>query len=158
MVHFVSGIYRYARGDYGGATREFQRFIERAGAENNVTLSTAYQYLAASKVAAGGIDAMRSARNAISDIQKAAEQTPYDANVFVMRALVRLGTFQDSHDSIEDLRHALTLDPRNPPATEMLTTLDAMRIANRLEAVVPGQDPSRFATDVATLHNAAQAQ
>ena len=51
VVHFVSGLYRYGRGNFRMAVSEFERFIARAENEDNVNLAAAHQFLAASRIA-----------------------------------------------------------------------------------------------------------
>jgi hypothetical protein len=154
VVHFIAGVYRYAGKDYGRAIQEFQRFIERGeNTEDNVTLATAYQYLAASKVASGGTDGIMAARNAMNDLQQASRQTPYDPSVYVMSSLIRLGTMSDAKGALMDLRRSLDLDSQNPTAITLLTSLSSIAEAHRTDAPLYGEDPRVFKAEVTSLRD-----
>jgi hypothetical protein len=126
VVHFIAGIYRYGLHDYSRAVEEFQRFVERGrGREDNVTLAAAYQYLAASKVAAAGTNGVAGARAAAADAEEAIQQTPYDPDAYAFSSLIRLGAL-DSDGALADLAKSLECDSASPAAHSLLSAFSTV--------------------------------
>jgi tetratricopeptide (TPR) repeat protein len=151
-VHFVAGVFRYARKDYPRAIQEFQRFIERGkDSEDNVTLAAAYQYLAASKVAAAGINGIGAARDAMQDVRNALQHTPYDPNAYALSSVIQLGSLSNPEAAIHDLGQSLTLDAENPTAKTLLRSLSSVADAHRTRSLTDGTDPQRLEAQIAAL-------
>lgn len=137
MVHFIAGLYRYARADYSGAAREFKMFIARSAAtEDNVTLAAAFQFLAASQVAGEQINKLNS-REVMDNLTKAIDLTPYDPAAYTLRALVKLGIDPALASVLEDLRAALELDRRDSGAQSLLSALKMASERSMLQLLMP---------------------
>ena len=121
IVHFVEGLYRYARLDFAGAQRALERFTERgAETESNVTLATAYRFLAAARLAASDPGGAEAAEHALRDLDAAAALTPFDPDLRLLRALVSFGAAGRFGDGVDELAEALALDDRNPSTRGLL--------------------------------------
>ena len=108
VVHFIAGLYRYHGGRYKDAVREFQRFIDFPGIEqDNVNLSTAYQYQALAKLLDGA-----STQSTVATLNKAMMQTPYDSTPYQIQALSYMGEPRWSDQLKSSLDRAIVLDPR----------------------------------------------
>ena len=125
VVHFVAGLYRYQLGRYKEARTEFSQFLESPGVESdNVSLAAAYQLLAASSLMVP--DTHQRHLEALKLFSKAIDATPYDPAAYNLRALSTLalwGWVGSGDDVLSDLEKALTLDPQNKRAQELVSTL-----------------------------------
>lgn len=122
VVHFISGLYRYGRGDFETAIYDFERFIARAENEDNVTLAAAHQFLAASRIA------YRSAfggefKLILEDLDKAVSFTPFDPSAYTLRAVVKIGVGERIDPALDDISKALELNPRDYGARRLLNDL-----------------------------------
>ena len=118
-IHFVGGLYRYYAGRYRDAVREFQRFIDHPGVEQeNVNLSTAYQYQALAMLLDGS-----STQRAEATLQKAIMQTPYDSTIYQIQALTYIGEPGMTVKLNTSLEQALEFDPRQNDTGSFVNTI-----------------------------------
>ena len=150
-VHLIAGLYRYARGDFSGAERELEIFLNDNEDTDNVTRAIVHQFLAASRVA------MRRGTSgqlkvAIEDLDEAVRLTPYDPGPYRLRAVVRLGGRQDLGASLADLGQALALDRRDVGSQRLLGgLLGVLMSPPGLNQLAPGEDtraPRRQLLDI----------
>lgn len=149
VVDFVEGIFRYARLDFNGAVRAFHRFVERGSNESNVTLSTAQQFLAASRLAAAsqnGFD--RAASHAINDLITAEKLTPYDPSLYALRAAIGFGSPKYVELGAHSLQTALHLDSRNRSARELLDQIGELSKEIGFGGFTGGEFQHRITADI----------
>ena len=116
VVHFAAGLYRYQLGRYPLAAQEFEEYTKSDGvAEDPASLSTAYQLLGASLMAAHS--------DAGPALAKAIAITPFDANARVLRALSTLANSRTAREVLPDLAKALELDPEQSDASNLVAQL-----------------------------------
>ncbi|MCE9660442.1 MAG: hypothetical protein K8R60_18095 [Burkholderiales bacterium] len=126
-VLFIAGIYRYQLGKWDEAARAFEQFTQSPGVEgDNLSLSTAYQLLGASRLmAASRASNLPGAKGWEQDYANALRQTPLDADVYTLRGVAQLAVKQDLDAATNDLARALKLDPAHTGARQSLRALDA---------------------------------
>jgi hypothetical protein len=136
-VHLIAGLYRYGRSQFRKAQEEFEAFLAQSPNEDNVTQATVLQFLAASRVA-GQRNSTSKGRQALSDLDLASKLTPFDAKIYSLRAVVRVGAEKQMVSVVADLEQALELNKRDPTALRLLH--DMSRISERygLDVFVPG--------------------
>lgn len=124
MIHFVEGLYRYARHDFNGSIAALQRFVVRGTRESNVTLAAAHQFLAAARLARSGQNPLGAQRAALHNLDAAATLTPFDPRAYALRSLANLVSARTTEKGILDLQRALELDFRSDAAKGLLRNLD----------------------------------
>lgn len=153
-VHFIGGLYRYQLGRYADAARYFDQYTRTDSASNDPpSLSSAYQLLAASRLAAkkNGVD------DWMAPLDRAAKITPYDPAIYVLRAVSLIGVSNRFSPAQPDLRKTLELDPDNVDAKRLIAR--ALLLIEKAEPLMPyelGQDlrgPSGAGTWVKELGN-----
>lgn len=137
-VHLIAGLYRYGRGQYDKAAEELEAFLVRSLEEDNVTRAAALQFLAASRVA-GHKAGSRIATIAMRDLNAAAKLTPFDANVYTLRAVVQVGAHMDIVPAMVDLKRAFELNRRDKGATQVLKDLSEISRHYGLSIFAPGR-------------------
>ncbi len=125
-VHFIEGLYRYARHDFDGSVAALTRFIARSGRDSNVTLSAAHQFLAAARLARPTRGRDTAIEPALQDLDEAVALTPFDPRAYVLRSLVHFGSARAPDEGLDDLERALDLDMRNTAARTLLRDLDQL--------------------------------
>jgi tetratricopeptide (TPR) repeat protein len=123
-VHLIAGLYRYGRGDYDQAAKEFDSFLAVSTEEDNVTRAVAEQFLAASRVA--GRQGSEQGKEALAHLDNAVALTPFDPAAYTLRAVMRLGSGEGVRLAFVDLEHALDLDKSDVDAQSLLKALDAL--------------------------------
>jgi tetratricopeptide (TPR) repeat protein len=126
-VHFVAGLYRYQLGRWDDAVREFDLFTRSPGVEeDNLSLSTAYQLLGASRLmAASKAYRLPQATGWQQDYANALRQTPQDASIYALRGVAELAVRRKLDAALGDFAQALRLDPGQGDAQQALRALDA---------------------------------
>jgi len=120
-VHFMAGLYRYQRRNFGEAAKAFEAFLREVGeAESSANRSSAQQLLGASLLNERG----QGSEEALRAMNRAVELTPYDPAAYNLRALTRLGAWGGFQDTVADVSRALELDRAN---TRSLTLLSALQ-------------------------------
>jgi hypothetical protein len=80
-IHFVAGLVSYFTSHHRSAAKEFERFVNFPGVkQDNVNLSTAYQYLAVTKLLDGN------PRSSWAYLRKASAETPFDPTPYKIQA------------------------------------------------------------------------
>jgi hypothetical protein len=103
---------RYVFGNPGATDRELRRFLLRPETERtNVNTAGALQMLGVTLLRRGDLDAQGQSM-ALSLLDRAIEETPYDPAAYNLRAIARLG-LQGGLAAVDDLDAALALDPLN---------------------------------------------
>ena len=149
IVDFVEGLYRYARFDFNGAIQAFHRFLERGEDESNVTLATAQQFLAASRLAAAAQDGFdRAVSQAMHDLVAAEELTPYDPGLYALRAAIGFGSPEYVELGARSLETALHLDSRNRLARALLGQINELFEEGGLETLTRSEFQHRLAADI----------
>ncbi len=137
-VHLIAGLYRYGRGQFNQAEDELQAFLSQSPDEDNVTRAAVLQFLAASRVA-GHRSGSRKIRQALDDLQKAVELTPFDSRVYSLRAVVQAGAQREVARAVDELKHALELNQRDPGARQLLRDLSTVSESYGLNVFAPGR-------------------
>jgi hypothetical protein len=137
-VHFVEGLHRYARHDHDGAIAALERFVARGAQESNVTRSVAHQFLAAALLTRDACDPADALEPALAHLDAAVALTPFDPDVYALRALVRLGSLNDLERSVGELEDAFELDARNIASRDLLREMDEIIQRNGIETLTPG--------------------
>ncbi len=122
-VHLIAGLYRYGRGQYDRAAREFDAYLSSRADDDRVTEATVLKFRAASRLAGGPSDP-GTVRSALSDLDRAAELTPFDPGVYLLRALIGVGSPFSFEAAFTDLTRAVELDSRDPQARTMIRELE----------------------------------
>lgn len=126
-VHFIAGLYRYQLGRWDDAVREFEQFVRSPGVEaDNLSLSTAYQLLGASRLmAASKANNLPGVKGWEDDYASALRQTPLDATVYTQRGLAELAVKKNIDAATGDFARALKIDATHGDARQALRALDA---------------------------------
>lgn len=155
FVNFVAGLYRYALGKYAPAFDNFSVFARRANErEENVAISLAYQFMAASLLAGENGKTREAFDRAIVLLDKAVTLTPFDGRVKLLRAYVRfewspVGSAREGKYIYSDLRSASEL-------LSPMTAEDAAQIRLLTREVAKYFPKEEYATSDASRLNRAR--
>ncbi len=119
-VHMIAGLIRYGRMRYSDADHNFETFLDRAKDEDNVTQSTASQFLAAGIMANSE---GRAGKKAMLVLQDAEELTPFDSRVHILSSVIVASQPGKMIPALTYLERALELNPRDRDARNLLTVL-----------------------------------
>jgi len=133
-VHMIAGLIRYGRMRYSDADHNFGTFLDRAKDEDNVTRSTASQFLAASIMAKSE---GRASNKAMLVLQEAEELTPFDSRVHGLGAVIGASQPGKLIPALTYLERALELNPRDQDARNLLTSLLRTERAHGLRVLNP---------------------
>ncbi len=133
VVHFVAGLYRYQRGRYDDAAREFEQYTLADGVRADPpSLSSAYQMLAASRVMAASAERKLNRQETSREVERALEQaqqtTPYDPGVFTLRAVTSLAAGNSVAAALRQVNRALELDVDNRDARLILGRMNDLNV------------------------------
>jgi tetratricopeptide (TPR) repeat protein len=158
IVHFVAGLYRYHLKRYDDAQREFAQYLSAPDSTaDNPSLASAYQLLGASMLlSTDGV--FRAGPSALENFTKAVDATPYDPSAYSMRALSTIAVRRQVGKALEDLQHALSLDPTDLAATRIIDTVrnevELPQSPSLMHLLEDGREPGvkRLLRDLATRY------
>jgi SH3-like domain-containing protein len=124
-IDFVLGTFLFINGNYDGAARALQAYVNSIGdSDTDPNLGAAYQILGSSQII--GKDLASLPPFAAAPFNRAIARNPYDPAPYALRAVVDLGIDRSPAAAIADLHSALDLDRDEYSARQLVAAMSSI--------------------------------